>query len=222
MHVLIIEDDELVGDGIKAGLEALGQTCDWVKSAGAAEAALKVTSFDAVVLDLGLPDRDGLDVLQEWRRQRCDVPVLVLTARDAVPERVQGLHAGADDYLTKPFDLSELAARLHSLVRRSAGRSRNLVEYGPLLFDPVSSNVSIHGRKVSLSRRELAILEALLQQPGRILTPSQLQDHVYGWSEGVESNALAVHVHNLRRKLGDDLIETVRGLGYRLQDVRKF
>ncbi|MCW8194742.1 response regulator [Proteobacteria bacterium 005FR1] len=221
MHTLIIEDDDLLGDGIKTGLEALGQTCDWVKSAGAAEAALKLTDFDVVVLDLGLPDRDGLQMLRDWRRQGRHVPVLILTARDAVPDRVQGLHAGADDYLTKPFDLSELAARLHSLVRRAAGRSRNVVEYGPLRFDPVSSEVSMRGKAVSLSRRELAVLEALLQQPGRILAPGQLQDHVYGWSEGVESNAVAVHVHNLRRKLGEDLIETVRGIGYRLREVRE-
>lgn len=221
MHTLIVEDDELVGDGIKTGLEALGQTCDWVKSAGAAEAALKLTNFDVVVLDLGLPDRDGLQMLKDWRRQGRHVPVLILTARDAIPDRVQGLHSGADDYLTKPFDLSELAARLHSLVRRAAGRSRNIVEYGPLRFDPVSSEVSMRGRTLSLSRRELAVLEALLQQPGRILAPGQLQDHVYGWSEGVESNAVAVHVHNLRRKLGEDLIETVRGLGYRLREVRE-
>ncbi|MGQ9427026.1 response regulator [Gilvimarinus sp. F26214L] len=217
MHALIVEDDALVGDGIKRGLEAMGETCDWVQSANDAESALRMVDFDVVVLDLGLPDRDGLAVLQQWRRQGRHVPVLVLTARDAIPERVQGLDAGADDYLTKPFDLSELAARLHSLVRRAGGRSHNVLEMGPLMFDPRSNEVRVHGKPVSLSRRELAVLQALLQQPGRILAPGQLQDHVYGWTEGVESNAVAVHVHNLRRKLGGELIETVRGLGYRLR-----
>lgn len=216
MHVLIVEDDELVGDGLKRGLEALGRTADWVKTAAAADSALAMVAFDVVVLDLGLPDIDGLTLLGRWRRQGIDVPVLVLTARDAVPERVQGLNAGADDYLTKPFDLEELAARLHSLTRRASGRSSNVMHYGSLVFDPVALQVSVNGKPVALSRRELAVLQALLKQPGRVLSADQLQDHVYGWSEGVESNAVAVHVHNLRSKLGNNLIETVRGLGYRL------
>ncbi len=219
MHVLIVEDDELVGDGLKAGLEALGQTTDWVRTAAAADSALALVHFDVVVLDLGLPDADGMKVLERWRQQGRDVPVLILTARDAVPDRVAGLEAGADDYLAKPFDLSELAARLHSLVRRAGGRATNLIEYGPVRFDPAKLAVWVDSESVALSRRELAVLQALLQHPGRLLTPGQLQDHVYGWSEGVESNAVAVHVHNLRRKLGGDLIETVRGLGYRLRKL---
>jgi two-component system response regulator QseB len=219
VHVLIVEDDELVGDGLKRGLEALEQTVDWVTSASAADAALAMVMFDVVVLDLGLPDEDGLSQLARWRRQGMDMPVLILTARDAVPERVQGLNAGADDYLTKPFDLEELVARLHSLSRRASGRSSNLMHYGNLLFDPVAMKVSVNGEAVALSRRELAVLQALLKQPGRVLSADQLQDHVYGWSDGVESNAVAVHVHNLRNKLGNDLIETVRGLGYRLRAI---
>lgn len=221
MHVLIVEDDELVGDGLKRGLEALGQTADWVTTAAAADSALAMVAFDVVVLDLGLPDSDGLSLLQRWRRQGIDVPVLVLTARDAVPERVQGLNAGADDYLTKPFDLEELAARLHSLTRRAGGRASNVMRYGSLAFDPVARSVSIAGKPVALSRRELAVLQALLSQPGRVFSAGQLQDHVYGWSDGVESNAVAVHVHNLRSKLGNNLIQTVRGLGYKLGEAAK-
>lgn len=216
MHILIVEDDELVGDGLKAGLEALGQTSDWVQTAAAAETAVNIARFDVVVLDLGLPDENGMTLLKRWRESGHDLPILILTARDAVPDRIAGLESGGDDYLTKPFDLGELAARLHSLVRRAEGRSTNLVHYGPLSLDPVRLEVQVSGIPVTLSRRELAVLQALLQCPGQILTPGQLQDSVYGWSEGVESNAIAVHVHNLRRKLGNELIETVRGLGYRL------
>lgn len=216
MHILIIEDDQLVGDGLKAGLEALSQTSDWVQSANAAETAMSFARFDVVVLDLGLPDEDGMMLLKRWRDKGLDLPILILTARDAVPDRIAGLESGADDYLTKPFDLGELIARLHSLVRRAEGRSTNLVHHGPLSLDPVRLEVQVSGVPVLLSRRELAVLQALLQCPGQILTQSQLQDSVYGWSEGVESNAIAVHVHNLRRKLGNNLIETVRGLGYRL------
>ncbi|WP_166259358.1 response regulator [Marinobacter salicampi] len=221
MHILIVEDDELVGDGLKAGLEALGQTSDWVRSARAADIAMGFARFDVVILDLGLPDEDGMTLLKRWRDKGVDQPILVLTARDAVPERIAGLESGADDYLTKPFDLGELVARLHSLIRRAEGRSTNLVQHGPLTLDPVRLEVRMHDEPVPLSRRELAVLQALLQNPGQILAPGQLQDSVYGWSEGVESNAIAVHVHNLRRKLGDDLIETVRGLGYRLNRVAK-
>lgn len=221
MHILIVEDDELVGDGLKAGLAALGQTSDWVRSARAADVAVGFARFDVVILDLGLPDEDGMALLKRWRDKGHDLPILVLTARDAVPERIAGLESGADDYLTKPFDLGELVARLHSLIRRAEGRSTNLVQHGSLTLDPVLLEVRMHDKPVPLSRRELAVLQALLQNPGQILAPGQLQDSVYGWSEGVESNAIAVHVHNLRRKLGDDLIETVRGLGYRLNRVEK-
>lgn len=219
MYVLIVEDDELVGDGIQSGLELSGHRADWVKDAAAAEAALSFVQFDAVVLDLNLPDRDGMRLLTEWRQRGRDIPVLILTARSAVPDRVAGLETGADDYLTKPFDLGELVARLHCLVRRASGRTRNLVQYGPLQCDLSTLEVSVDGVPVLLARRELAVLQALLQQPGRVVTPSQLQDQLYGWNDGVESNAIAVHVHNLRRKLGHDLIETVRGAGYRMKSL---
>lgn len=221
MHVLLVEDDELVGDGIVSGLRVLGLTVDWVQTRAAAETALTLIDFDAVVLDLGLPDGDGMSLLRYWRRQGRNTPVLILTARDAVPDRVAGLEAGADDYLPKPFDLSELVARLRSMVRRAAGRSSHIIEHGPLRFDPITLTVTVDEQEIQLSQRELSILQALLQHQGRVLSTGQLQAHVYGWNEGVESNALAVHVYNLRRKLGGNLIETLRGLGYRLRPPRE-
>ena len=216
MHVLLIEDDALLGDGVQAGLQAHGFSVAWVTRAADADAALDSTAFDLVVLDLGLPDRDGLSLLARWRRLSRDEPVLVLTARDGVEHRVAGLNAGADDYLVKPFDLDELVARLHALMRRSAGRAAPVIEYGGLRFEPAAQRLWLNGEAVTLPRRERALLQALLQSRGQVLTPVQLADRVYGWTDGVESNALAVHIHNLRRKLGDALIDTVRGEGYRL------
>ncbi|ASK35883.1 response regulator [Alloalcanivorax mobilis] len=216
MHVLLVEDDALLGDGVQVGLEAHGFTVAWVESAAAATAALLSVHFDAVVLDLGLPDEDGVTLLRRWRRQGRSESVLVLTARDGVDHRVLGLNAGADDYLIKPFDLSELAARLHALLRRAQGRTSPLIEYGELRFDPARQELWRGERLVPLPRRERALLLALLQSRGRVLTADELADRVYGWTGGVESNALAVHIHSLRRKLGDRLIETVRGEGYRL------
>ena len=176
---------------------------------------LLAAHFQVVILDLGLPDEDGMSLLQRWRANGMDLPVLVLTARDAVENRVAGLRAGADDYLLKPFDLDELVARLHALLRRAAGRSVDVIEEGGLRFDPDRGEVSMHGRPVDLSRRELALLVALLHARGRILSVDQLKDSLYGFSEEIESNALNVHIHHLRRKLGTDQIETVRGVGYR-------
>ena len=184
MHVLVCEDDELIASGIVAGLTAQGFTVERVASASAARAMLRAATFDIMVLDLGLPDEDGLKLLQQQRSQGLEIPVLILTARDSVTNRVDGLQAGADDYLLKPFDLRELAARLQTLLRRVAGRSVNLIEHGRLAYDP--------------SSRE------------------QLKDSVYGFSDELESNALNVHIHHLRRKLGNGIVETVRGLGYRL------
>ncbi len=216
MHVLLVEDDALLGDGVSAGLEAHGFTVAWVTRAAEADRALASCHFDVVVLDLGLPDEDGLVLLRRWRRRRRDEPVLVLTARDRVAHRVDGLDAGADDYLVKPFDLNELVARLRALLRRAQGRAAPWIEYGRLRFDPGQQRVWLDQQPVSLARRERALLQALLQSRGRLLTVDELTDRVYGWTGGVESNALAVHIHNLRRKLGESLIETVRGEGYRL------
>ena len=219
MHVLLIEDDRLVASGIVAGLRLLGVTVDHVDSAAQARAALGTSQFDVCVLDLGLPDEDGMAVLARWRSQGKAIPVLVLTARDALEHRVAGLRAGADDYLLKPFDLDELVARLHALVRRASGRSSDLVEHGSLTFSASSAEVRLHGMRVELSRRELALLSALLQNPGRILSLEQLQSSLYGFETGVESNAVNVHIHHLRRKLGPAIVETVRGLGYRLGEA---
>jgi two-component system response regulator QseB len=219
MRVLLIEDDELIAHGILAGLRAHRLTVDGVRTAAQAEAALLAVHCDVVILDLGLPDEDGMSLLRRLRASGMALPVLILSARDTVQDRVAGLRAGADDYLLKPFDLDELVARLHALLRRAAGRSVDVMEHGPLRLDPASGEVTLHGQSVVLSRRELALLAALLQARGRILSPDQLKDSLYDFSEEIESNALSVHIHHLRRKLGADLIETVRGVGYRCRRV---
>ena len=216
MHVLVCEDDELIASGIVAGLCAQGLTVEHVATASAARAMLKAAEFDVMVLDLGLPDEDGLKLLQQQRSQGLEIPVLILTARDSVTNRVDGLQAGADDYLLKPFDLRELAARLQTLLRRVAGRSVNLIEHGRLTYDPSSRETLLAGQSVDLSRREQALLQALLHNKGRVLSSEQLKDSVYGFNDELESNALNVHIHHLRRKLGNGIVETVRGLGYRL------
>ncbi|RQH20919.1 response regulator [Pseudomonas aeruginosa] len=220
MHVLLTEDDDLIASGIVAGLNAQGLTVDRVASAADTQALLQVARFDVLVLDLGLPDEDGLRLLQRLRQQGVDLPVLVLTARDAVTDRVAGLQAGADDYLLKPFDLRELGARLHTLQRRSAGRCVNVIEHGRLSYDPSTRETWLDGRPVELSRREQALLQALLNNRGRILSGEQLKGSVYGFGDEVESNALNVHIHHLRRKLGNAIVQTVRGLGYRLGPAR--
>ena len=216
MHVLLCEDDDLIASGICAGLTAQGLTVDRVANASSAQALLKAAQFDVMILDLGLPDEDGLKLLRRLRQQGETLPVLVLTARDAVTDRVDGLQAGADDYLLKPFDLRELAARLHTLLRRVAGRSVNLIEHGALTYDPSSRETTLAGQPVDLSRREQSLLQALLHNRGRVLSTEQLKDSVYGFNDELESNALNVHIHHLRRKLGNGIVETVRGLGYRL------
>ncbi|MBC3374574.1 response regulator [Pseudomonas sp. SWRI92] len=216
MRVLVCEDDELIASGIVAGLAAQGLTVEHVATAAAARAMIGVAEFDVMVLDLGLPDEDGLKLLRQLRQQGLEIPVLILTARDSVTDRVEGLQAGADDYLLKPFDLRELAARLHTLLRRVAGRSVNLIEHGRLTYDPSSRETTLDGHSVDLSRREQSLLQALLHSRGRVLSTEQLKDSVYGFNDELESNALNVHIHHLRRKLGNGIVETVRGLGYRL------
>lgn len=216
MHLLLVEDDPLIAHGALAGLRLHGFTVHHAGSARAAQAALAAASFDAVVLDLGLPDEDGLALLARWRAGGQHLPVLVLTARDAVTDRVRGLRGGADDYLLKPFDLEELVARLHALLRRSAGRGSDRVVHGAVSFDPASGKAWLGDREVELSRRERALLAALLQHPGQTLSAEQLRDRLYGLEQDVESNAINVHIHHLRRKLGSGIVETERGLGYRL------
>ncbi|GGC86131.1 response regulator [Halopseudomonas salina] len=216
MHILLVEDDPLIASGIAAGLAAQGMTVDPVGTAAHAEAMLGTIAFDVMILDLGLPDEDGLLLLRRLRAREVTIPVLVLTARDAVSDRVAGLQAGADDYLVKPFDLRELSARLHAMLRRASGRSSNLIRHGVLVYDPDAALAWVNDTPVELSRRERALLSTLLLNKGRVLTAGQLKDSIYGMSDELESNALNVHIHHLRRKLGNDIVETVRGLGYRL------
>src|SRR5699024_4883547 len=216
MRVLIVEDDDLIARGIVAGLQAHGMTADAVQCVAAAETALATSHCDALVLDLGLPDADGMVLLKRLRAARSALPILVLTARDAIEDRVAGLQAGADDYMVKPFDLAELAARLHALMRRAEGRSVNLIEIGRLCLDPSSGDLWVAGEPLALTRRETALLTGLMQAGGRCMSAEQLKDSLYGYDIDIESNALSVHIHNLRRKLGPGYIETVRGLGYRI------
>ena len=216
MHVLLIEDDPLVASGVVAGLRLHGMTVDHVDTAAQAQAALAASHFDVGVLDLGLPDEDGMALLGRWRARGLALPVLVLSARDGVEHRVRALRAGADDYLLKPFDLDELVARLNALLRRAGGRSADLIRHGALSFSPSSGDVRLGDEPVALSRRELALLRTLLQHPDRVLGLDQLHDSLYGYAQEVESNAVNVHIHHLRRKLGAGIVETVRGLGYRL------
>ncbi|MBL8260491.1 MAG: response regulator transcription factor [Candidatus Competibacteraceae bacterium] len=218
MRVLLVEDDPMIGDSVRKGLRSEGFTVDWVEDGRAAELALDGAEYALVLLDLGLPRKDGLSVLRGWRQRDVGVPVLILTARDAVSDRVAGLDSGADDYLVKPFDLSELLARMRALMRRRAGRARDLVEWGDLRLDLLARTVEYRERPVALSGREFALLKALAESPGAVLSREQLEERLYGWGEEVESNAIEVHVHNLRRKLAPALIRTIRGVGYRLEN----
>lgn len=221
MHILLVEDDALIASGIAAGLRLHAITVDHVATAQDARNAVDMAHFDILILDLGLPDMDGMTLLKHWRDAGCLLPILILTARDAVEHRVAGLQAGADDYLLKPFDLGELVARLRALQRRVAGRSVDLIQHGALSFDPTTSQVTLGGKKIDLSRRELALLQLLLNSKDRILTADQVQDSLYGFDYNVESNAVNVHIHHLRRKLGQHIVETVRGMGYRLGEARQ-
>lgn len=216
MRVLVVEDDEILRDGLAAGLRLEGMTVDAVEDCEDARATLPSGDYEAVVLDIALPDGSGLDLLHEWRRQGISVPILLLTARNFVEDRVEGLDRGADDYLGKPFDLTELAARLRALQRRASGRAVASIHIGALEIDPALRRVTIEGREISLSRREFAVLEALAEKPGHVISRSQIEDRIYGWQEEVGSNAVEVHIHNLRAKLGPGIVETVRGVGYRI------
>lgn len=215
MRVLLAEDDPLLGEGLSIGLQKLGHTVDWVRDGVAAEQALATTEhLDALILDLGLPRQDGLEVLRKLRSANSDLPVLVLTARDTVDDRVTGLDQGADDYVIKPFDLMEVAARLRSITRRRDGRATAVIQHGELSVDPAARTVYRNDEVVSLGSNEYAVLETLLNNRGRILSRDQLEEALYGWEEGVESNAMEVYIHHLRKKLGKELIQTVRGVGY--------
>lgn len=214
MRILLAEDDPLLGDGLRAGLRQQGFQVDWVRDGHAAERELRAQPYAAAVLDLGLPLKDGMDVLASVRRAGLTLPVLVLTARDAVPDRVRGLNTGADDYVVKPIDLQELAARLRALVRRAHGQTQECLSAQDVVLDPAAHTVEQAGRPVVLAQREFAMLQALLLNAGRVLSREQLEQHLYSWGQEVESNAVEVHIHHLRRKLGAGLIQTVRGVGY--------
>lgn len=219
MRILLVEDDALLGDGIRAGLKLADYAVDWVRDGEAACLALLDHSYQACVLDLGLPKRDGLSVLKDLRQRGSQLPVLILTARDSSADKIAGLDAGADDYLTKPFDLPELQARLRALIRRAGGAATPTLEHAGVVLEPASKRVTRDGQPVTLSAREYTLLHDLLSHKSHIRTRSQLEESLYAWGEETGSNTVEVYVHHLRKKLGADFIRTVRGLGYQLGDA---
>ena len=221
MRVLLVEDDPMVGESVRQGLRQDGFAVDWVNDGRAAELAVDNAVYDVMLLDLGLPKKEGLEVLRALRRRGNRIPVLIMTARDAVSDRVRGLDAGADDYLVKPFDLDELAARIRALLRRQSGRAQPLLQVGTLTLDPATREVTLAGQPVALSGREFALLAALVDRPGAVYSREQLEEKLYGWDREVDSNAVEVHIHALRKKLGADFIKNVRGVGYRVQKHEK-
>jgi len=216
MRLLLVEDDPMIGEAVRELLRGAHYAVDWVRDGDTADSALRSENYDLLLLDLGLPRRDGLAVLTALRARRQTLPVLIATARDAVADRIAGLDAGADDYLVKPFDGDELLARLRALTRRGAGRGEPVFEHKGVSLNPATREATVHGEPVTLSAREWAVLEPLLARPGMVLSRSQLEEKLYGWKDEISSNAVEVYVHGLRKKLGADVILTVRGLGYRV------
>ena len=214
MRLLLVEDDPMIGSSVQSGLKQDGYSVDWVRDGIAAELAMANGVYELLLLDLGLPHKSGLDLLVSLRKNGASLPVLVITARDSVADRVKGLDAGADDYLVKPFDLTELSARIRALLRRQGGRSSPVLEHGQLLLNPATHEVMLGGAPVNLSVREFALLHAFLEQPGVPLSRAQLEERLYGWDEEIESNVVEVYIHSLRRKLGAEWIRNVRGVGY--------
>jgi len=219
MRVLAVEDDPVLADGLRTGLTLTGAQVELAMTCAEARAALRGTHFDAVVLDVMLPDGSGLEILREMRSSDDPTPVLLLTALDEVSDRIRGLDSGADDYLGKPFDLNELAARTRAIARRGNGRASPHIAHGGIVLDPARRLITVNGEPVSLSRREFAVLSALMERPGVVRSKSDLEEQLYGWQEDVESNTIEVHIHHLRGKIGKTAIETVRGLGYRMGTV---
>jgi DNA-binding response OmpR family regulator len=211
---LLVEDDALLGDGIRKSLSHLGFTVDWLRNGRAAEAAIGTEEYAAIVLDIGLPERDGLAVLQSARARGIHTPILMLTARDATPDKLKGFSLGADDYVIKPVDMEELAARLNALIRRAGGRASPRIQVGEVEIDPDTRQAWRAGQAIDLSAKEFALLEMMLQNAGRVLTRAQLEQSLYGWSDGADSNTIEVFIHHLRKKLGSDFIQTLRGIGY--------
>ena len=220
MRLLLVEDDPMVGDAVRRGLRLEGFAVEWVQDGRAAELALANGVYALLLLDLGLPRKDGLRLLEELRAAGNDIPTVIITARDAVPDRVKGLDAGADDYVSKPFDLEELVARVRAVLRRRSGRGQPRLIAGGIALDPTTHEVTVRGEAIALSPKEFALLRALMEEPGTVLSREQLEDRLYGWGEEVESNAVEVHIHNLRKKLGPEAIRNVRGVGYKLGDIR--
>jgi two-component system, OmpR family, response regulator QseB len=218
MRILLIEDDPMIAETVRAGLTQAGFAVDWVADARAGEFSLANGGYDLAVLDLGLPKKDGIAVLTALRRLGNSMPVLIASARDTVGDRIAGLEAGADDYLLKPFDLDELVARIRAVLRRHAASESPLLSVGKLVLDPVQRSVTCDGEAVDLSAREFTVLEALMQRPGAVLSREKLEESVYGWDQDLASNAIEVHLHHLRKKLGSEAIQTIRGLGYRVRD----
>ena len=214
MRILLVEDDPLIGNGLRLGLRREGFAVDWAQDGNAGALALRTTAYGLVLLDLGLPNQDGMTLLAALRRRDDATPVIVITARDSVPDRVAGLDGGADDYLVKPFALEELLARIRVVNRRQAGRAQSLLAAGALRLDPARHRCWLHDTEISITAREFALLEELMRDPGALVTREQLEERLYGWNEEIESNAIQVHVYNLRRKLGADAIRNVRGVGY--------
>lgn len=214
MRLLLVEDDPMIGSSVQSGLKQDGYSVDWVRDGIAAELAMANGVYELLLLDLGLPHKSGLDLLESLRKSGASLPVLVITARDSVADRVKGLDAGADDYLVKPFDLTEVSARIRALLRRQGGRSSPVLEHGQLLLNPATHEVMLGGAPVNLSVREFALLHAFLEQPGVPLSRAQLEERLYGWDEEIESNVVEVYIHSLRRKLGAEWIRNVRGVGY--------
>lgn len=216
MRVLLVEDDELLGDGVRNGLIQYGYTVDWVKDGQSAKQAIlnEPENFDVVVLDIGLPKISGIDVLKAMRAKNITTPVVMLTAKDSIEDRITGLDFGADDYIAKPFDLDELCARMRALQRRTTSRADPILTYGSISLNPASHTVHINDELINVSRREFALLQKLLENPGRVLSREHLTSTLYGWGDDVDSNALEVHIHNLRKKFGTKLIRTIRGVGY--------
>lgn len=218
MRILLIEDDSLIGDGIKNGLEKLGFAVDWFSDGNDGHEALLQTGYDAVVLDLGLPGRDGLSILKDWRARGCATPVLILTARGDVDERITGLNSGADDYLGKPFSLKEVQARLNALIRRSGGVCAPEIRYKNITFNPQTRKTFLDGAEITLSPKETALLELLLFNRNKVLSREAIENKIYSWDDDVSSNAVEVHIHHLRKKLGKDFVKTINKIGYVLED----
>lgn len=219
MRILLVEDDELLGDGVRHGLIQYGYTVDWAKNGQTAQQAILSESFDIVILDIGLPGRSGLEVLKTIRSKNDKTPVILLTARVTVEDRIKGLDAGADDYIAKPFDFEELCARIRAMQRRSVSRAEPILSYGSITLDPASHSVFKDGELMNISRREYALLQKLLENVGRVISREQLTQTLYGWGDEVDSNALEVHIHNLRKKFGSNFIRTIRGVGYMIEKI---